>query len=423
MRRILRIVTHNWPLKVAAVLLATLLYAGLVLSQNAQIWRGHVPITALRQPVDAYLLTTLPDVTNIRYFAPTDVGSRLNPSSFTATIDLAGAVFSPEAPFVQAKVDLESADPRVQILDFEPQVVRVQLDPVITKTVPVEIVHGPVPAGLTLRDPVLSATEASISGAESIVRLVTAAQGRVLVQPSGIDVDQQVDLVAVDATGNIQSPVKIDPSSVRVQIRVGSQLQTKTLPVNPIVVGTPAAGYEVASFSASPVVATVEGEADALASLGRIDTTPVSVTGSTSNVTATAQLDLPDGTAAVGDPTVRVVVQLRPTTGTRTVQAGIVLAGARPDRTYETSTDSVSVTIGGTTAAVNALSGADLTAIADVSGLEPGPHTVPLSVTLPSGLTAVAISPAQVIVAVGVPPTPVPVEPTASPSPTTPGAP
>ena len=121
MRRALRIVTHNWPLKVAAILLATLLYAGLVLSQNAQIWRGHVPIIALRQPVDAYLLTTLPDVTNVRYFAPTDVAGRLNPSSFTATIDLAGAVVTPEAPFVQAKVALQSADPRVQILDFEPQ--------------------------------------------------------------------------------------------------------------------------------------------------------------------------------------------------------------------------------------------------------------------------------------------------------------
>ena len=33
--RLLRLLVHNWPLKLAAVGLATLLYGGLVLSQNA----------------------------------------------------------------------------------------------------------------------------------------------------------------------------------------------------------------------------------------------------------------------------------------------------------------------------------------------------------------------------------------------------
>jgi YbbR domain-containing protein len=411
MRRAVGIVIHNWPLKVAAILLATLLYAGLVLSQNAQIWRGHVAIIPLRQPADAVLLGTLPDVTSIRYFAPTDVAGRLNPSSFTATVDLSGATVTPESPFVQAKVDVRAADPRVQILDFEPQAIRVQLDPLISKTVPIEVDRGPVPSGLEVRDPVLSADSVAVSGPESVVRLVTAALARVVIQPSGIDVDQMVDLIAVDASGNMQTPVDLEPSSVRVQIRVGSQLQTKTLPVNPVVVGTPAPGYEVASFAAAPVVATIEGEADALASLVRIDTVPVSVSGTTSDVVATTQLQLPSGTSAVGDPTVQVTVHLRATTGTRTIQAGVTLAGARDDRTYTTSADTVSVTVGGKTADLNDLSGASVTAVADVGGLEPGLHSVPLSVSLPSGLTVVAIAPASVRIVVGEPATPPPTVP------------
>ena len=44
MRRALELVVRNWPLKLAAIVLATLLYAGLVLSQNAQVWPGSVPI-------------------------------------------------------------------------------------------------------------------------------------------------------------------------------------------------------------------------------------------------------------------------------------------------------------------------------------------------------------------------------------------
>ena len=44
MRRILAIVLHNWPLKLAAIGLATVLYGGLVLSQGARTFDGQVPI-------------------------------------------------------------------------------------------------------------------------------------------------------------------------------------------------------------------------------------------------------------------------------------------------------------------------------------------------------------------------------------------
>lgn len=417
MRRAIGIVVHNWPLKLAAIGLATLLYAGLVLSQNAQVWRGRVPIIPLGQPTSAVLLGSLPDVTNIRYFAPADVASRLSSSSFTATVDLSQAEVSPEAPFVTAKVDVEAADRRVQILDYEPAVIRVQLDPLVSKTVPVEVSHGPRPPGLEVSDPVLSTSSVTVSGPESVVRLVTATQARVVIQPSGIDVDQQVDLVAVDASGNVMTPVDIEPSSVRVQIRVGSQLESKTLPVNPVVIGTPATGYEIESVSVNPAVVSVEGEADALAALVRVDTAPVSVTGATANVAQDAELALPEGTSALAGGSARVTIQLRPTTGTRTIQAGIVLTGTSPDRTYSVSTDSVGVTVGGPIAALDALDGSTLAASADVTGLGPGAHQVGMRVSLPSGLTLVALSPAQVVVSVGVVATPVP-ESSGQPSPT-----
>ncbi len=54
MKRLVAIVVHNWPLKLAAIALATLLYAGLVLSQSAQQTDARVPIVPRNQPVDAY---------------------------------------------------------------------------------------------------------------------------------------------------------------------------------------------------------------------------------------------------------------------------------------------------------------------------------------------------------------------------------
>ncbi len=414
MRRVLGFVVHNWPLKLAALALATLLYAGLVLSQNAQVWRGRVAIIPLRQPADAFLLGSLPDVESIRYFAPMDVAGRLSNSSFTATVDLSQAQVTPEAPFVTAKVEVEATDQRVKILDFEPQVIRVQLDPLVSKTVPVEVSRGPVPPGLEVREPVVSSSNVTVSGPESVVRLVTAAQARVVIQPSGIDVDQAVDLIAVDASGQVMTPVDLEPSSVRVQIRVGSQLESKTLPVNPVVIGTPADGYEIESVAVTPAVVSVEGEADALAPLVRIDTDPISISGATADVTRSVDLALPEGIALLGGSDTSVTVRLRATTGTRVQAAGIVLSGARSDRTYALSTDRVLVTVGGTTADLDTLNGRTLAALVDVGDLEPGVHDVPLRTVLPARLTLVAISPARIVVTVGIPPTP---QPTGTPPP------
>ena len=44
MPRFLRFLVHNWPLKLAAVALATLLYGGLVLSQSSQPFTTPIPI-------------------------------------------------------------------------------------------------------------------------------------------------------------------------------------------------------------------------------------------------------------------------------------------------------------------------------------------------------------------------------------------
>ena len=419
MRRAVQFVVRNWPLKLAAIALATLLYSGLVLSQSAQVWPGSVPIVP-KLPTSAVLIGNLPPVTNIRYFAPADVAEHLTSSGFQATIDLSEANPQPENPYVTAKVDVRYTDPRVTILGYDPPLITVRLDPLVSKTVPIQVEHGAVPAGLELRDPILSATSAVVSGPEFVVRLVTDAQARVVIQPSGIDIDQTVDLVAVDASGEVQSPVDIQPSSVHVKIPVGSGLQTKQLPVNPIVTGTPANGFEIESVSVEPAIVTVEGDADALASLSRLDTQPVSISGAANDLTRTVVLDVPTGVDPLAQGQVILTVKLRPIAATRTFSVGIVLSGARDDRTYSLSTASVQVTVGGTVESLDALDPRTLAVVADVDGLGPGAHKVKPKISLPAGLNLVATSPPEVTVTVTDNATPPPPSPAQSPAPSGP---
>lgn len=418
MTRLIGFFVHNWPLKLAAVVLATLLYAGLVLSQNARTWAGPIPIQVVNQPTSAFIVGALPDVTNVRYFARVGVADRLSSAAFVATIDLSAANADAAEPFL-ATVDVKGPD-GVNILDFTPRQVFVRLDPLATMTVPIRVNHGAVPEGLQLGETQVSQSSATVSGPRSVITQVVAAEARVRIQSSGIDVDQLVDLVPVDGRGEVLSPVQLNPASIRVRIPVGSPVGTKTVPVTAVVTGSPADGFELAGTTITPAVATVTGETDTLAGLASVPAKPVDISGATDNVEQSVGLDLPNGIAAVGDATFDVQVTLRPAESSRSFTAGVVMVGAEPDRTYLVAVDRVTVTLGGGQQALNAVDAASFTASVDVSGLSAGSHDVDVGVVPPSGLKLIAVNPVRITVFVGdiatPPPSPTP-SPTPSPEP------
>ena len=113
---------------------------------------------------------------------------------------------------------------------------------------------------------------------------------------SGLDVNEDVDLVARDASGAVVNYVTIDPHNVHITMQVGSQTRSETVPVNPNVINSPAAGYSIASVTVTPPVIEVHGQADALALLkGAATTEPISVAGATSDVSVSVGLVLPTG--------------------------------------------------------------------------------------------------------------------------------
>jgi YbbR domain-containing protein len=404
MTRALRVITHNWPLKLGAVALATLLYGGLVVSQNADAFPGSVQIGIENAPQDAILLSQLGSVGRIRYVAPPDLGLRVDSQSFRAFVDLAGV--NPTGQPVPLNVNVEAIDKRVQVLDFEPKRISVTIDRVGTKTVPVRVQLGPVPSALDVGDPVIDTETASVSGPQSIVSTVTEAQAPVTIDASGIDVDELVTLVAIDDRGTelgADSHIELDPPRVHVQVQVFTDRRSKALPVTPNVVGTPAAGFEVASVNVDPPVVSVQGDANDLASLDRADTAPVSIAGASSAVTQRVGFALPSGVQALNVTSVTVTVKLRPVTATRTFEAGLVLVGARPELHYSLSTDRVLVTIGGSVPDLDRLSATNLVLTLDVTGLDPGTHDVTATANLTTGLTLLGASPNPVTVTVSSP--------------------
>ena len=415
--RVLRFIVRNWPLKIGAVMLAAILYGAMVVLQNTGAWPGSVAIELTNQPADGYLIDakSIPAVDGIRYFAPPDVP--VSQSSFRATADLSGVKPS-ESDSTPIRVTLKADDSRIQIIDYKPQQIFVRLDPLIHKQVGVKVFETNLPSGLQPGTPVLSVATVDVSGAATYVRRVAYAQAAVRIDASGLDVDEEVDLVARDATDLKVDNVTFNPTTVHVQIQVGSQLRTETVPVNAArsIVGAPAAGYYITSIDVKPSVVAVQGQADVLALLnGRANTKPISISGATHDVTANVGLDLPSGVTS-DTATVSITIHLASPTASRSVSVGVVPVDARSDRIYTLSTPSVIVTLSGAAAALNAFDSSTLVGTVSVGTLDVGTHTVNITVVVPAGINAGLISPAQITVTVASVPTPVP-SPSAPPIP------
>jgi YbbR domain-containing protein len=413
-RRLARLLLHNWPLKLAAVGLATLLYGGLILSQATLEFRGVIEVVPENQPEGTFLLLGPEPVTVIRYLSPS--GVRPTAAVFRATVDLASV--KPGAGRQAVPVVLRSDDDRITVLGTEPDVVVVELDTLIDAEVPVVVDAGVTPPALVLGPTVVEPAVATIRGPATLVRSVVAVRATVVFQPGGIDVDTDAPLVPVDAQGESVRQVEVDPRTARVTIPVFSDRQSRTLPVTPLIAGTPAAGFEMASVSVDPPIVTVEGDADQLIDLVSIDTEPVSIAGLAAERTFSAALALPDGVGALGITEVRVTVTVRPVTATRSFEVGLRLDGSSPDLVYQPAVDRVLVTIGGSIAELDRLTGGALVAILDVAELDVGATQVPVAMDLPSGLSLVASSPESVRVVVTVAASPPPSQPPAAATPT-----
>ncbi len=403
--RVIGVLVHNWPLKLAAIGLATLLYGGLVLSQSSATLTGVVPVVPRGQPDSTFLLQDLRPVTEIRYFTPSNV--RPIESDFQAWVDLSNVQVGAGPQSVP--IQLRSIDPRVRVQGFEPQNVTVELDRLSQKVVPVQIDHGEAPSGMTLGKESAEPAEVRIVGPASVLDRVVAARASVIFQTSGIDVDQDVELVAVDSVGDAVPQVNVDPASAHVTIPVFSNRQSKTLPVRPQVTGTPAGGFEISSVTVTPPIVTVEGDADDLQTLTGIDTEPIPIGGFSETKTVDVPLALPTSVIALDAQTVKVTIDIRAVTGTRTFEVGVRIIGAQPGFEYDVGVDRVLLTVGGNPVDLDRIIGSTLAADLDVTSLVAGTTDVNVGATLPANVTLVAASPPQV-------PVTVTVRPTASPS-------
>jgi len=403
MKRVLGFLLRNWPLKLAAILLATMLYSGLVLSQNVRTFTGTVPVDRIRLPAEATLLNEIDPVREIRFRAPLDVAP-LSPDSFRATVNLAGIEAREGGEAQEVPVTLVPIDRRIQIVDFAPRTVQVRLDTIEERVLPVSVTHNVPPEGLSIGVPQVDPAEVTIRGAGSRVEAVSEVVARVSIDSSALNVSRDVTLVPVDTAGNEAPDVEVEPSRANVRIAVAVELANRTLAVRPQFAGELPVGYELGMVSVEPLAVTVSGSEDVVTRLDSAPTEAIDLGGRTRDFEIGIDLQLPDQAEVIGTREVRVSVTIEAVRASRTFLSGLTLAGASPELTYRPAVTQVAVLLEGLAADLERVTAAQLVGQLQVAGLEPGEHTVRVTLPSPAGLQLLSITPSEVLVQVEAPP-------------------
>jgi YbbR domain-containing protein len=407
------VLLRNWHLKLSAVMLATVLYTGLVFSGSFSESTIRVRVDGVNAPDSSIVMSGDLGLVEVRYRTANDLSTTISDQAFTATVDLAEYDMD-RAPEPQVlDVEVVSLVEGVEIVEVLPPTVRVAIDRVTVRTVPVEVDPGDVPDGLEIGRPVVSEEEVQVRGPASVVGAVDRAVALIRIDASGIDVNQPVNLVAVDVQGQPvgEGLIDIEPETVSVQIDVQPTETTQTLTVRPVVEGTPAPGFALESLDPAPVTVTVRGLPEVLADIDAIATEPISIDGLSATQEFEAALVIPEGTRlaeADDEPTATVTVTIVPSVSSRTFVVGVVCAGAGSNACIP-AVDQLTITLSGPGGLLSALTAGDLTPTVDAAGLDPGTYSLAPSVSgLPDGVELLDIAPSAVSVTIQAPATPPP---------------
>ena len=398
LRRLLTLLRQNLGFKVLAILLAILLWAGLItqdpsLTRERTFYDVNVNVSGsdtLHR--NGFIVTSdldevLGNVT-LRVAIPQMQYQTAQASNYNARIDLSRI----SEPGVQSvRITTTSTTTYGTVVDVSPAEVEIAVEEYVTRyRIPVRVhTEGSVPDGYYATTPTADPPMVTISGPRSLVERVVCAEATIhldkLPAREGINrmaisfnlLDENDETIESNLLEITSESVLLDSVVIEQQL-----YSLKTLPLSDLglIRGTPAAGYEVKSVSVTPDIITVAGSADVLAELDTLyPETYVDISGLSEPINKPLRVRDPGGLAYTSASSVTVAVEIGPIILTETfsnVRLHAKNAGSGLRATLDVT--SGAVTISGPQLWMDTLRQSNISLYCDVSGLPEGTYQLPL---------------------------------------------
>lgn len=355
-----------------------------------QAWDFPQPLSLATENVPSgYIVSNnLPPV-RLHVRADTRVVS-VTPSSFYTFIDL--TKLRPGVHDVKVNV---VADPGISVLTVTPSQVKVRIEQIQYRHVPVHWhVLTPPPAGYRTGVVRADPNTVTVSGPESVVSQVTQTLLYVDLSGARSSVEGTYKLSAEDSQGRlVKGHLSLDPARVNIKVEVAPLISYKTLPVLVSLRGQPKAGFGVSGLTVQPAEITASGSPSTLDRVSKLWTYPVTIPGYASGSFSTrAQIQLPNGVHA--GRWVKVSIQLGSVEASTSIEIGLSPQNLAPGLVVHTRPASVLVTIVGPSSALRQAAG-HMKATLNLSSDGAGTYQLTPQLSVPRGLSVLGVYPSQ----------------------------
>ncbi len=331
--------------------------------------------------------------------APQRSWNTLNAGDFTAFIDLTDMAPGEH----EVAVQVNGVNPQVDIVTIDPPVLRVQLDEVISKELPIEPVIIDTPAeSYIAQPPIVEPITVTVSGPKTLVAQVSAAKAPITVNAAKSQVvADNVRIELDDAQGNEVRIVVADPPTARIVVPIEQQAGRKEVAVRPNLTGEPPNGYRLSSVKVTPSTVVLEGDSAVLADVpGFVETAELSLADATESIERRIELLLPEGVTTQEGSTISIEAAITPIQSGTTLKQKPVIQNLGPGSEARVALDTVEVILSGPQPLLESMEPDDMFVILDLSDLLPGSHAVTPRVILPPGIEEEGLLPETVEVVI-----------------------
>lgn len=335
-----------------------------------------IKIQVLGQDSGLIVSGDVPQAVQVTLRAPRSVWDQLTtrPDSVRAVLDLSGLSAGEHKLDLQIQVNVRPA----RIITVSPASVTLTLEPLITRTLPLDLgLSGQPATGYQAGDTSLQPKEVVIAGPQSLVESVKRL--RVLLNLDGVreSIDQALTIQAFDQNNQPVTGITIHPETAQVKLPVVQQGGYRDMAVKVIVHGQVASGYRLDNISVFPPVVTVYSSDPTVVNAlpGVVETQSLDLQNVNDNLTTRLQLNLPAGISVVGEQTVLIQAGVSPIESSLTLSGEKVeVIGLPAGLTAQISPASVDVILSGPLSLLDTLTRQDVRVSVDVTGLDVGTH-------------------------------------------------
>ena len=281
-------------LKILSVLLAIFMWTFVINSTNPSVNKTYrnIPVVLKNQDElekSGYTLVGNDEslTSNIKLTGAREKLAGLKPSNIYAYIDIADVKEGVQS--VEIVLDTPAG---VSVDELEPEVVNLNIQKVIEKTLPVNlIIEKGLKDGRIVEINELSPKNIKVKGPDSFINKIDRAEAKIDDKDLLDGKIHSLPVNILDRNGNKIAGVDVSDDDINVSFLV---YQTKKVPVNLSATGTLSPGFEEVSREVSPNEIVIKGPESIISTIEDISTKPININNLKSSSYGEVRLDLPE---------------------------------------------------------------------------------------------------------------------------------